>query len=592
MMQTDIGRNKGMEINVNNLYKKLEEYSRSDYYGFHMPGHKRNKNTTGAGLPYEIDITEIKGFDDLHHAKGMLKQAQERAAKVFHGEETCFLVNGSTVGILSAILGCTSRGDRILMARNCHKSVYHAVYMNELEPEYVYPSFCTQKKFYDSCSTGTDSSPLSIYTQVESHNSFTHGINGSQLRLNGEIRPEEIRNILERDRLGSEYDGTRSGYQISGMNDGGVGGDQTASKIERKRIRAVVITSPTYDGIVSDVEKIAWIVHSYGIPLIVDEAHGAHFGFHPYFPENANTRGADVVIHSIHKTLPSLTQTALIHMNGELADRENIKKYLHILQTSSPSYVLMAGIDACIDWLCSEKKDILFEQYVDMLKETRKQLKKMKHLQIVETEHFDYSKIVISVSGTKYFGRELYTLLLDQYHLQMEMAAGDYVLAMTSVGDTKEGFQRLVQALEEIDSKLDEENHSFYISMGRINPDQPSMGIKAEEDCTENGKIEPMRQKSAGLPRLEQVFTSSGIEYIAKENKEKIRMLPWESCAGYISMEYAYLYPPGIPLVVPGERISEEIMMLIREYHDMGFEINGLIKDGYINVYLLREDSL
>ena len=129
----------------------------------------------------------------------------------------------------------------------------------------------------------------------------------------------------------------------------------------------------------------------------------------------------------------------------------------------------------------------------------------MKHLQIVETEHFDYSKIVISVSGTKYFGRELYMLLLDQYHLQMEMAAGDYVLAMTSVGDTKEGFQRLVQALEEIDSKLDEENHSFYISMGRINSDQPSMGIKAEEDSTENGNIEPMRQKFAGLPRLEMV---------------------------------------------------------------------------------------
>lgn len=580
-----------MEKNVNNLYEKLENYSRSDHYGFHMPGHKRNKNTTGAGLPYEIDITEIEGFDDLHHAKGMLKQAQERAAKVFHGEETCFLVNGSTVGILSAILGCTNRGDRILMARNCHKSVYHAVYMNELEAEYVYPSLCTYKKSYDSCPIRTDSSPLDTYTQGESHNAYSHGMGGSQLSLNGEIRPEEIRDILERDRLGSGYDGTRSGYQISGMNEEAVGGDRTASIIERKRIRAVVITSPTYDGVVSDVEKIAGIVHSYGIPLIVDEAHGAHFGFHPYFPENANTRGADVVIHSIHKTLPSLTQTALIHMNGALADRENIKKYLHILQTSSPSYVLMAGIDVCIDWLCSEKKDILFEQYVDMLKETRKQLKKMRHLQIVETEHFDHSKIVISVSGTKYSGRELYRLLLDEYHLQMEMAAGDYVLAMTSVGDTKEGFQRLVQALEEIDSKLDEENHSFYISKERKNPDQTSMGIKAEEDHSEKGKIKTIRQKSAGLPRLEQVFTSAGIEHIAKENKEKIRMLPWEFCAGYISMEYAYLYPPGIPLVVPGERISEEVMLLIREYHDMGFEINGLVKDGYINVYLPREDA-
>ena len=148
---------------MENLYEKLSSYAESDYYGFHMPGHKRNRNVTGVSLPYRIDITEIEGFDDLHHAKGFLKQAQERAAEVFQGEETCFLINGSTVGILSAVLGCTQRGDKILMARNCHKSVYHAVYMNELEAEYLYPVFDRE--------------------------------------LNGEVRPEDVQRILEEERI-------------------------------------------------------------------------------------------------------------------------------------------------------------------------------------------------------------------------------------------------------------------------------------------------------------------------------------------------------------------------------------------------------
>ena len=93
------------------LYKKLKDYASSGYYGFHMPGHKRNGSVTGADLPYEIDITEIEGFDDLHHADGLLKQAQERAASVYHAEETHYLINGSTVGILSAVLGCTRKGE-------------------------------------------------------------------------------------------------------------------------------------------------------------------------------------------------------------------------------------------------------------------------------------------------------------------------------------------------------------------------------------------------------------------------------------------------------------------------------------------------
>ena len=143
-------------------------------------------------------------------------------------------------------------------------------------------------------------------------------------------------------------------------------------------VRAVIITSPTYDGVISDVREIVRLSHLYGIPVILDEAHGAHFGFHPYFSHNGNELGADIVIHSLHKTLPSLTQTALLHINGNIVNRENVRRYLHILQSSSPSYVLMASMDECIRLLMNEREK-LFDRYVSLLIKTRKQLHKLKH---------------------------------------------------------------------------------------------------------------------------------------------------------------------------------------------------------------------
>lgn len=480
---------------MKSLYEKLINYGKSDFYGFHMPGHKRNGEIMENGLPYQIDITEIEGFDDLHHARELLKEAQERAARVYHAEETCYLINGSTSGILSGLLGCTHKGGRILAARNCHKSVYAAIYMHELDVEYIYPE-------YDE-KTG----------------------------LNGAIDADAVRRILLEDR--NEHCG-------------------------KTTISAIVITSPTYDGVVSDIRRIADTVHEFGIPLIVDEAHGAHFGFHPYFPENANQQGADVVIHSLHKTLPSLTQTALIHLNGNLINRERVRKYVHMLQTSSPSYVLMASMDECIRFL--EREQDAFVLYQERLKKLRRELKKLKKLQLVETNAYDCSKIVISTKNTVkgqevYTGKILYEELLTSYHLQMEMASREYVLAMTSVCDTEEGFRRLKEALFQIDESLE----------------------RKEIDNT-----------SMELPRLQRVYTSAEAENLSEEKSNVEILLPKE-CQERISLEYAYVYPPGIPLIVPGERISKKAVELLQLYEKSGFDIEGLKQSGRIRI--LKEIS-
>lgn len=471
---------------MKSLYEELKKYEKSDFYGFHMPGHKRNEALTGGDFPYGIDITEIEGFDDLHHAKGILKEMQERTARLYHAEETCWIVNGSTAGILSAIMGCTKRGEGILTARNCHKSVYHAIELNELHAVYLYPEM-DQK-------TG----------------------------LNGEIRAEAVREAL-----------CKSGEEI----------------------RAVMITSPTYDGVVSDIRSIAEVVHEFGIPLIVDEAHGAHFGFHPYFPENANQQGADVVIHSVHKTLPAPTQTALLHMNGSLADREAVRKYLHVFQSSSPSYILMAGIDVCMRLLETKAED-LFSNYVERLQRTRKKLEKLQNLHLEETEYFDRSKIVISTKNTEFTGKQLYEELLEHYHLQMEMAAGSYIIAMTSIGDEDEGMDRLVDALLEIDERW------------------------KRSEKKESGGMET-------LPHLEQIYRSSDV-WNKRSHDHEWHSVCWAEAVGQISTEYAYLYPPGIPLIVPGEQISEDAVRLLFMYQSIGFEIEGLKQQGQIEVFSIN----
>lgn len=479
------------------LYDKLKKLEYSGIYGFHMPGHKRNGLLTGVKLPYEIDITEIDGFDDLHHAEGLLRDAQKRAAMAYHADETHYLINGSTVGLLSAVLGCTQRGNSILMARNCHKSVYNAVFLNQLRPVYIYPEL------------------LSSGREAEAD-------------LNGPVTAEQIGEALQKN----------------------------------PDIAAVVITSPTYDGIISDVHAIADCVHRWNIPLILDEAHGAHFGFHSYFPKNGNEMGADVVIHSLHKTLPSLTQTALLHMNGNIADRERIRMYLGILQSSSPSYVLMASMDECIR-LIEEKREEIFNRYVDMLQSTREQLKSMEHLRLWECPVYDRSKLLISTDGSllgneetkKYIGKQLYDDLREKYLLQLEMAAPNYAIAMTAPGDTDIGMRRLIAALNEIDGKLAKndrnESYNSFVSWKKLTSCM-------NEQIYSNGEIYK--------------FTN------------KVKKVVIQESAGYISNEYAYIYPPGIPLIVPGERISEGTVRQIIQYQQTGFDIQGTLEKGKIEV--------
>ena len=451
------------------LYQKLTEYGKSDYYPYHMPGHKRRLTTETLGELAGIDITEIDGFDNLHEATGILQKIQKKAACVYGAQESYYLINGSTAGVLAAISATVSEGGKILMVRGAHKSAYHAAFLKNLQITYLWPG--------------------------------VHPVFGNHLPADA----DEIREALDRE----------------------------------QDIQAVFIVSPTYEGLVADVKKIAEIVHARGIPLIVDEAHGAHLGFAEGFALNSSRLGADLVVSSLHKTLPAPTQTAVLHVCGSLADRKKLRRYLSVYQSSSPSYLFMAAMEDAID-LVSREKEKLFGQFRAYWKEMMQQLQNCKNLIFLQEKNSDIGKLVIADGSGCFSGAKLYEILLTEYHLQMEMAAGRYVLAMFTVGDDIEGYRRLTKALLEIDERC--------ISQGA-----PKM---------------PCRQLQA------RAVMSIGDAWDAEK-----ATLPLQKTEGCISAEYINLYPPGSPILVPGEVITKEIINEIEDYLKNGFHVQGICRE-------------
>ena len=288
--------------------------------------------------PYRLDITEIDGFDDLNHPEEFFREAMEEAARLYGTRATLFGVNGSSGALLAAIHGSVPRGSAVLLARNCHKAVYNAVLIRGLKPYYVLPEKLQLP------ARGTDG-PV-----------FWGSV--SPLALE-----EALRSAEEKER--------RAG------NSAGV--------------RLVVVTSPSYEGVVSDIAALAEVAHRHGARLLVDEAHGAHLPFLAntkanggYFPSSAITQGADLVVQSLHKTMPALTQTALLHVCAEEPDPEHFRECMRIYQTSSPSYVLSASIMQAISWGWKNPEKMI--KYERRIRAFREEAALWKHVRLYRGE--------------------------------------------------------------------------------------------------------------------------------------------------------------------------------------------------------------
>lgn len=486
-------------MNSKSLYDELIKYSRHGRYGFHMPGHKRQVSLLDGMDPYDIDITEIDGFDNLHNANGIIKDAMDNAKRFLKTKETWFLINGSTCGILAAINAVTNIGDSIVIGRNCHKAVYNAIEIRNLNVKYFYPEYIDK-----------------------------YGISG--------------------------------GYSAEKL-------DEILSK--NSDVKAVVITSPTYDGVVSNIKKLADVTHKYNAVLIVDEAHGAHFGLSNLLPMPAYNVGADLVIESAHKTLPALTQTGFLHLGSDRVSRDKIEECLSIYETSSPSYVLMASLDKCIRQLQLTGNDKI-EKLLTINRKIRKNVNKLKHIHIPCEElighncvyGYDETRLIISIDKKVGNGKLLTDLLRDKYNFEMEMSSMNYTLAITSICDDEKEINRLCSSLQEIDGLL----------------------------CTSyNIKNDFLKDDNCNLTKKECSNHYNSLDYhniIRENNIAKVTVydarnsvmerVEISKAANRISGEYLYLYPPGCPILVPGEVISEEMIRWIGELSRAEMNICGL----------------
>ena len=453
------------------LTDKLKDYARSGVYPFHMPGHKRQPI---GDLPFELDLTEIDGFDYLHDPQGCIRAVECQAQRLFEAERAFLLVNGATGGILAAVRAMTKPNDKVIVARNCHRSVYHAIELCGLQPVYYLPDPID----------GTD-----IY---------------------GSVNPFMLDILLS----------------------------------EHRDAKLVIITSPTYEGVASEIEWIASVCHRSGARLLVDEAHGAHFPFSDAFPKPAIQSGADVSVVSLHKTLPAPTQTALL-LTNDASMEPKLQQQLAVFETSSPSYLLMSGIESCLTYIENHS----FKEYLLLLNNFYQKAKDLQKLRLLfdpdddsrgNMLEYDIGKLVITTYGTNLTGKALAQLLRERYRIETEMSSAHYVIAMTSVCDTKEGFDRLFDALKEIDNRIQ---------------------YSEKEICSAMMYEAPEKRFS---PCDSWRFEAQNVSP--------------EQAAGKAAMEYIYAYPPGIPYIVPGEAISQSMIAQIRALIKAGVDVTSTSK--------------
>ncbi|MDD7044685.1 MAG: aminotransferase class I/II-fold pyridoxal phosphate-dependent enzyme [Anaerococcus sp.] len=432
------------------LKEKLDQYLKEDYYPFHMPGNKRSE-LLDQRLGYGRDLTEIEGFDNLNDPKDLFVAMQNKLAEIYRVNEALITTNGSTSGILASIRAMTKDNKNILVQRSSHKSVYNAIELNDLDPDYL------------------------------------------------EVSLDEVNAVKDID------------YE------------RLEEMLAKKDYATLVVTSPSYEGYNLDLDRIYGTCQKYKTKLLVDLAHGSHLLLNKLY-----TNSFDVAVTSFHKNLSALTPSAGLLINDRGLFGE-IKRNLAIFQTSSPSYLILQSIDEMIEnfgkfYDLYGKLDIKLNKIYDL---------DLKNLKIIDDNKKDKSKILISTKDTTISGKHLGELLRDK-KIEIEMAYPEYTLLIGTIFDRDIGFDRLSQALVEIDKEIN--------------------------------KKESPRQVTINTPKKKMKIYEA-----ISSNKEKT---PLGAALGKISSQYVYAYPPGIPLLVPGEVIDRDVLSTISYFKSNDFDLN------------------
>lgn len=455
---------------------------------FCMPGHKQGRGflCTEEGKKFydnliKFDLTEVDGLDNLHHAEGIIKEAEERLSSFYGTKKSYFLVNGSTSGNLAMLFACFNEGDKVIVERNCHRSIFNGIIMRKLKPIYIKNDFNYEM-----------SAPLAI-------------------------DEEYFLKLLD----------------------------------ENKDAKGVIITYPNYYGVCCNLEFIAEEVKKRGMKIIVDSAHGAHFGLCEGLPQNAVKLGCDIVVMSAHKTLPSLTQTAYLHLCSDEVEVDKLDFYVSSFLTTSPSYVFMASMDYARFYL-EEKGKSEYKKLIGICNEYSEKINKIEGMHILsevdlnnKNQSIDKTRFVINVCKG-YSGFKLYKYLKENF-IQPEMCDSQNVILIFSPFNCEEEFKKLYEVL--IKCNIEElKDKSFVL-------------------------------KELSIPNME--MTPGDVLDSEKE------MIDIGEAEGRICAEAVVPYPPGVPIIMPGEVMSKVIIEEINYYIRNNALVMG-VNEGKVNTVVRR----
>jgi arginine/lysine/ornithine decarboxylase len=443
---------------------------------FYAPGHKR-----GRGIPQKLadlygnsvfstDLPELPELDNLFAPTGVIAASQVLAAEVFGAEKTWFLINGSSCGIVAAILATCAEDQKIIVPRNIHKSLITGLILSGAQPIFITPEYNQAADLIYSVT------PAALEATLQAH-------------------PDA---------------------------------------------RAVFLLYPTYQGIGGDLETLAAITHQYNLPLLVDEAHGGHFAFHPDLPPSALSLGADLTVQSTHKVLGAMTQASLLHIQGDRLDPAKITEALQLVQTTSPSYLLLASLDAARQQMALEGFSLMAKTLA-LAQLARAELARLPHLRVLSLEQptaafrwLDSTRLTVDVSGLGLTGYQVDEILRSQFQVTAELPLLRHLTFIISLGNNQEDIEQLIRAFRQLE------------------PVAPTLDV------------------SSFAPSLPIQVLSPREAWLSPSH-----FVPRDAALGKVSAELICPYPPGIPVLLPGELINAEALDYLQTLLRQGAVITG-----------------
>ena len=488
------------------LLKTLQASAQRHHAPFYTPGHKRGQGISqpladllGKSM-FQADLPELPELDNLFTPTGVIQEAQQLAAEAFGAEKTWFLVNGSTVGVMAAILATCSAGDKIILPRNIHQCAIAGLVLSGAIPVFINPEYNPSTYLAHSIT------PIAVEAALEQH-------------------PDA---------------------------------------------KAVMMVYPTYHGVCGDVEAIAQLAHQHNIPLLVDEAHGAHFTFHPKLPPSALAAGADLAVQSTHKVLGAMTQASMLHLQGNRIDAHKLSKVLQLLQSTSPSYLLLASLDAARQQMALHGEELM-EHTLQLAAAARNQISQIPKLSVLEVTNtpgfktLDCTRLTVKVTDLGLSGFEADQIFHQQLGVTAELPTLQHLTFIISLGNTQADIEQLVQAFLTI-------TQDEYLS-------------------TATKSLQNVLQRWS--EQLLFIHPSSFILCPAISPREAFfaatETIPVEKSSERISAELVCPYPPGIPALMPGEMINPAAIEYLQQILNLGGEITGCSDPSLRTLKVVRE---